>query len=162
MTISKKDIIAVIVFLLMIIVYTLGLYQSSTNYYGNIAFSKPFGYRFHSAQLDVETTKKHVVMDYLGLYTKFKKSDETVLFIYQNLYTFSETIVIINLYDHQQLHNYKESKNCIYTIMPQESTSDKIWVQAQLLDSNTTFSIRGDDEDIMKNFLYSICKNDIL
>ena len=90
MTISKKDIIAVIVFLLMIIVYTLGLYQSSTIYYGNIAFSKP-----HFLHLCL-----CVAIGLIPSLTTTSSSEESIFYKYSNefdyLFTHDDSNIVLD------------------------------------------------------------------
>ena len=90
------------------------------------------------------------------------------MLIYQDLYTFLETSIIINFYEpetlknYEKLQNYKKGQSCIYSLTPRETDSEKILIQAQLLDENTTFSINGDNQHIIETFCNNICKNDTL
>lgn len=162
MTINKKDILVVCIVAAVGITYALGLYQSNKTYYGDIAFSKPFGYRFHSVQFDQKQTKMNTIKNFLGVYNSFDKSDKSIMFIYQNLYTFSETSILINFYENERLLNFTEDKHCIYSINKEMSKSGKMQIKVQPLDNNTTFSISGDNEYIINGFVNSICKGDIL
>jgi len=97
-TIKKTDLGLVIIVGLFTIIYSLGLYQTDEISYGDIAFTKPIGYRYHSVQFDQDASKVNVIKNYLGIYTSFDVSDATNMLKFQNIYSGIDISIIINFY----------------------------------------------------------------
>lgn len=158
----KKNNFLILIFVILLLIFELGLYQNKIITVKDVSFEKPFFYRMQLIKINNEEDISFDIKNYLALNSEFEIK-ESLLFIFKKFYTL-ETISLLLTYSPNENNKFqiiknKYFENCLLNDDYRESKNKNLYgIDGLIKKSNIHFILKGNNKNDLIKLRDNLCK----